>query len=208
MGPSRPTARRERADYLFGPSDGSRTNCTGLPGPALALDRQIDGPSPVACAVGGSSKLRGNGHPLGIDFRRDCWVQWNRTRRRWWSRLRKPKAMRAASLIMRLVPSVPALVCRVSRKPRDLRPPVVDGLGQPGGFGEVGGEHGVAESRSSWRSRAMEISDAGRRDRPRSSPRTATTSGGSTSRTASGRAGSTTGCAGPRQRVLRPCRSR
>src|SRR5664280_1079701 len=46
--------------------------------------------------------------------RRDYRVQRNRTRRRWLSRLRNPNAIRAASLISRLVPSVPALVMRVS----------------------------------------------------------------------------------------------
>src|SRR5664280_888378 len=40
--------------------------------------------------------------------RRDYRVQRNRTRRRWLSRLRNPNAIRAASLISRLVPSVPA----------------------------------------------------------------------------------------------------
>src|SRR5450759_38744 len=40
--------------------------------------------------------------------RRDCRVQRNRTRRRWLSRLRNPNAIRAASLISRLVPSVSA----------------------------------------------------------------------------------------------------
>ncbi len=53
---------------------------------------------------------------MALIVRRDCRVQWNRTRRRWLSRLRNPKAIRAASLIIRLVPSVPALVILVSQK--------------------------------------------------------------------------------------------
>ena len=52
--------------------------------------------------------------------RRDRRVQWNRIRRCWLSRLRKLKAMRAASLISRLVPSVPVLVIRVSRQSKIL----------------------------------------------------------------------------------------
>jgi len=38
---------------------------------------------------------------LALIVRRGCRVQWKRTRRHWLSRLRKPRAIRAASLIIR-----------------------------------------------------------------------------------------------------------
>src|SRR5450759_4604100 len=65
--------------------------------------------SPVECTSGCNARL------IELEGARPsswlvCRVQWNRTRRRWLSRDRKPNATRAAPLTSRFRPSVPAFV--------------------------------------------------------------------------------------------------
>jgi len=85
-------------------------------------------------------------NPWALASRRDRRVQWNRTRRRWWSRLRNPKAICPASLIMRLVGFGAGVGVPGEEEAEDLGPPGIKGVCEPGGLGQLGGEDGLVEA--------------------------------------------------------------